>query len=256
MRFENELHYKNYIRKIAESCGYDKYDFEETKMPETLINVYRFQSENEIEILAIGLPNIIDHYIKEFKQLNYLGESEKINSFFEIFHEIYEVYEEAKIVCEQLKRDSIKKDFNLFNYFDSEFLYPYKRLKQLVKTNNKFNTLNEHEFIPSTEFKNFIEKHIGKFGLYFLYDNSKSLMYIGKSTNLGDRILSSISQRQIKGFIKIALTKTIADIHVYEPYYILKENPFLNVEFKAYDNLSIELKPLKKSKLIKILYKN
>ena len=81
-------------------------------------------------------------------------------------------------------------------------------------------------------------------------------MYIGKSTSIGDRILNSIRERQVTGYVKVALTERIADIHVYEPYYVLKENPFYNVEFKAYNNLSFELKPLRKSKLIKIRTKN
>jgi hypothetical protein len=256
MTFENEIHFKNYVRKIAESCGYDKYEFEQTKIPSKLIEIYKFQSESEMELLAIGATSIIDHFIKELKQLYHCDESQKMNVFFEIFIEVSEIYEQAKIVCEQIKLESVKDDFNLFNYFDSEFLKPHWRLKQFVKNRNKFNYLNEKEFIPSTKFKAFVENHIGKFGLYFLYDESKALMYIGKSTSIGDRILTSIRERQVTGYIKVALTENIADIHVYEPYYILKENPFYNVEFKAYDNLSFELKPLKKSKLIKILTKN
>jgi hypothetical protein len=256
MRFENATHFKNYVRKIAESCGYDKYEFEQTKITSKLIELYEFQSEYEMELFAIGASRITDHFIAELKQLYYCDESQKMNIFFDIFIETSEIFDQAKIVCEQVKKESIKEDFNLFNYFDNEFLKPHYRLKQFVKDRNKFNYLNEQEFVPSTEFKDFVDKHIGKFGLYFLYDESKALMYIGKSTSIGDRILTSIRERQTRGYIKVALTETIADIHVYEPYYVLKENPFYNVEFKAYDNLSFELKPLKKSKLIKILNKN
>mgnify|MGYP003659298312 CR=1 FL=1 len=256
MTFENGTHFKNYVRKIAESCGYDKYEFEQTKIPSKLIEMYDFQSESEMELLAIGATSLIDHFIKELKQLYYCDESQKMNVFFDIFIEVSEIYEQAKVVCEQIKLESVKDDFNLFNYFDKEFLKPHWRLRQYVKNNNKFNYLNDTEFIPSTEFKKFVENHIGKFGLYFLYDESKALMYIGKSTSIGDRILNSIRERQITGYVKVALTERIADMHVYEPYYVLKENPFYNVEFKAYDELSLELKPLKKSKLIKILTKN
>jgi len=255
MKFENGVHFKNYVRKISESCGFDKNTFEQTKIPSKLIEIYDFQSELEMELFAIGANNLIDHFIKELKKLYYCDEDQKMNVFFEIFIELSDIYEQAKIVCENIKLDSINKDFNLFNYFDKEFLKPHWKLKQYIKNNDKFNYLNDTEFIPSTEFKNFVEKHIGKFGLYFLYDESKALMYIGKSTSIGDRILNSIRERQVTGYVKVALTERIADIHVYEPYYVLKENPFYNIEFKAYDNLSVELKPLKKSKLIKILTK-
>ncbi|MFV0572861.1 MAG: hypothetical protein ACK5M1_10595 [Xanthomarina gelatinilytica] len=256
MKFENESHFKNYVRKIAESCGYEKYEFDQSNLPSSLINMYQFQSENELELSAIGAASITDHLIKELKQLYYCDESQKMNLFLNIYSEVRDIYEQAIIVCKQIKLESIKDGFNLSNYFDNEFLKPYAKLQQYVKNNNKFSYLNENEFIPSTKFKEFVENHIGKFGIYFLYDENKTLMYIGKSTSIGDRILNSIRDRQITGYIKVALTKTTADIHICEPYYILKENPFYNVEFKASDNLSFELKPLKKSKLIKILTKN
>lgn len=256
MKFNDQFHFKNYVRKIAESTGYDKSEFDKTKIPAILLDIYRFQLENEMEMFAIGAPNIIDHFMTELKQINYREESQRINIFLEKFIELNEIYEQAIIVCENLKKEKLKAGFNLFNYFDKDFLYPHHRLKRLVKENSKFNYLNEEELIPSSEFKNLIETHVGKFGLYFLYNKDKALMYIGKSTNLGNRILSSISERKITGFIKIALTERIADMHVYEAYYILKENPFLNVEFKSDDDLDMELQPLEKSKLIKILSRN
>lgn len=256
MTFENATHFKNYVRKIAESCGYDKNEFDQTEIPSKLIAIYEFQSEYDIALFAIGVSSIVDHFVTELKQLYYCDEGQKMNVFLDIFIEINEISDQAKIVCEHIQKESIKKDFNLFNYFDSEFLKPHYKLRQFVRNRNKFNYLNEHEFVPSTEFKEFVEEHIGKYGLYFLYDQSMALMYIGKSTSIGDRILNSIQQKQVRGYIKVALTETIADMHVYEPYYVLKENPFYNVEFKAYDNLSFDLKPLKKSKLIKILTKD
>lgn len=255
MEFKDSLHFKNYVRKIAESCGFEKEEFEKTKIPIILISVFDFQREYEKEIFEIGAPNIIENFIKELKKLYYCAEILKKNIFFDTFFELDRIHEQLKIICLNLKNEKLKDGFNLFNYFNEDFLKPHKELKILVRDNNKFNYLNETDFIPSSEFKELVESHIGKFGLYFLYDENKALMYIGKSTSLGDRILSSIFQRKINGFIKIALTERIADIHVYEPYYVIRENPFLNVDFKAYDELSIELKPLKKSKLIKILTK-
>lgn len=256
MEFKDSLHFKNYVRKIAESCGFRKEEFETTKIPIILMNIFDFQSKYEKEIFEIGAPNIIEHFVKELKKLYYCEEIHKRNIFFDSFNELDKIHEQLKIVCLNIKIEKLKDGFNLFNYYDEDFLKPHKELKILVRDNNKFNYLNETDLIPSSEFKELVQSNIGKFGLYFLYDENKALMYIGKSTSLGDRILSSIFQRRINGFIKIALTESAADIHVYEPYYVIKENPFLNVDFKAYDELSIELKPLNKSKLIKILTKN
>lgn len=256
MKFENEIHFKNYVRKIAISCGFEKENFESGIISSTLKEAYLFEKEFKMEIFSIGAVSIIDHLLTELKQLYYCQEEQKLNVFTIIFGEFLKLFDETKTVCNIIETDKIREDFNLYNYFDREFLYPYVTLKKLVNSNSKFSRLNENEFIPSTKFKDFITENIGKCGIYFLYDEFKTLIYIGKSTSLGDRIMTSIFQRQIKGYVKIALTKTQADIHIYEPYYILKENPLLNVEFTAYDKMSIDLKPLKKSELIKVLANN
>lgn len=256
MKFENEIHFKNYIRKIAVSCGFEINNFENGEISQILKDAYLFEKKYEMEIFSIGASSIIDYLLKELKQLYYCKEEQKLNVFTKIISEFINLLDETKEVCQIIEQEKIKADFNLYNYFDKKFLYPYLTLRKLVNSHCKFNQLNENEYIPSNKFKEIIVQNIGKCGIYFLYNEFKTLMYIGKSTSLGDRILTSINNHQIKGYVKIAYTNTRADIHIYEPYYILKENPVLNVEFTASDKLTIELKPLKKSKLIKILVKS
>lgn len=77
-------------------------------------------------------------------------------------------------------------------------------------------------------------------GIYKLYDKDKNLLYIGKSKNLGNRIVSSKEERKAF-YYSYAITKTMADACIYEPYYIAKLKPLLNVEHVTDDSPSFEL---------------
>ena len=77
-------------------------------------------------------------------------------------------------------------------------------------------------------------------------------MYIGKSAQLSGKIIDSIWERNIDGYVSIAHTLTKSDIHVYAPYYIAIEKPLLNEPLYETDNFSFELEPLSKTELIKI----
>ncbi|KAF5038286.1 hypothetical protein DSECCO2_555870 [anaerobic digester metagenome] len=145
--------------------------------------------------------------------------------------------------------------FNAYNYFDRDYLQKFWAVRSILINSDKFVTIQRYNLVPSENFKSFIESHIGKYGLYFLYNLKKQLLYIGKSISLGDRIVTSLRERDVNGYVCVALTKHKADMHVYEPYYIIKEKPKLNTEFNdfdEYDEFGITLLPLNKSELIKI----
>ena len=111
------------------------------------------------------------------------------------------------------------------NYID---LFKYKmNLKNLenITSNIKETTIKE------------LEKLQNKYGVYFLWNND-NLIYIGKSINLSERILTSIKERNMK--VKVThfsyyLTKTQADAHILEPYLITQYKPLLNSEFVSTD---------------------
>ena len=75
-------------------------------------------------------------------------------------------------------------------------------------------------------------------GIYFLWSGD-TLVYIGKSVNLRDRILSSVKERNTKYInithISYAEIENIADVHITEPILITKYKPILNYEFKSSD---------------------
>jgi len=116
---------------------------------------------------------------------------------------------------------------------------------------NKFIAVYKGHAELSKEFIDFVEKLEMKAGIYFLFNETKELIYIGKSINLGTRVLSSIRERGAF-YVSVAFTKSKSDMHVYEPYFILKEKPLLNSEFKEFDKLTIKLEKLKKTDLLKI----
>lgn len=75
-------------------------------------------------------------------------------------------------------------------------------------------------------------------GIYFLWSGD-TLVYIGKSVNLKDRILGSIKERNTKYInithISYVEIENIADVHITEPILITKYKPILNYEFKSTD---------------------
>lgn len=112
------------------------------------------------------------------------------------------------------------------------------------------------DLVTSPEFIEFFNENIGKFGLYFLYNLNKEILFIGQSLNLGEAIIDTIWSKNVDGYVAIAYTNSKADMHIYRVYYILKEKPLQLNELFESDDLSISLKPLKKTKLIKIYENN
>lgn len=98
-------------------------------------------------------------------------------------------------------------------------------------------------------------KQIGfnKCGIYFLYNDNDELIYIGKSQNLRTRILQSADIRGATKFC-YAYTDSLADMHLYEVYYISKYKPILNKEFNSTDGLSIVMPGLKVSDLYDLYF--
>ena len=96
------------------------------------------------------------------------------------------------------------------------------------------------DYIPTEEFISTLENLLNVHGLYFLYDENKNLIYIGKSKNLGSRILDSTKERQ--GFyLKYKLPLTKSDTNILELYYISKFKPKLNSESKEIDDTTIKI---------------
>lgn len=77
-------------------------------------------------------------------------------------------------------------------------------------------------------------------GLYFLFDNDKNLIYIGKSKNLRNRVYVSYIERDTT-YIRIMATKNEADANILETYCIAIYSPLKNRSLKSGDKPTFTL---------------
>jgi len=118
------------------------------------------------------------------------------------------------------------------------------------KKKNKLK-LKQHKTKFSKGAEKVLEGLLTVSGVYFVFDKHKMLNYIGKSYDLGNRIIDSIEER--KGcYFSYAKTKSRIDADILEPYLIWLKKPPLNSEFVTNDRPSFKLKIPKMSKIIKV----
>lgn len=73
-------------------------------------------------------------------------------------------------------------------------------------------------------------------GLYFLKNTKEAIVYIGKSKNLYQRSISSAYERDARNIRYVSyMFMPYYNSHILEPYYIIKHQPYFNVEFKMED---------------------
>lgn len=226
--------------------------FEET-FAQHFYNLFNYTQEHQAILNHVGLGTIIKWTAFLFRKID--SKSPHARSSFT--HD----YLDSELLLKQLQefidkyahKVDLTDNKKLFNYLDDTDKKKLFILRRIFLETDKYAQIHRKNLTPSNEFKKFIEKLTGQYGLYFLYNIDKEILYIGKSIDLGNRVVGSINERKaVDGYVAIATTKTKADIHVYEPFYIIQEAPPLNAEFNDFDSLSIELPPLTKTKLIKI----
>lgn len=78
----------------------------------------------------------------------------------------------------------------------------------------------------------------GVSGLYFFFSDME-LVYVGKSTNLSERVLASFREkyifRQDINMVGVMQIQNLADLQMAEPYFISKLKPPMNKEFNVKD---------------------
>jgi hypothetical protein len=247
--FIDKFQYKNHIGKIVADFGvsYEVYDKMFSKVFEEL-----FEKEVECRCLEnyynVSLTNQI------ISELNNVKKTNKKN-FLILFEDCQLLNNELNELVQRIKRICHCTN-KLCNVEDHQKIDISKYLIFSAIVENKNLKVFKPELVTSPKFIEFFEQNIGKYGLYFLYNIDKELLMIGKSEDLGKSLLNIIYDRNIEGYVAVAYTKTLSDIYVYENYYIIIEQPLLNVKEMAVDGLSFKLKELKKSDLIKIYENN
>ena len=171
-------------------------------------------SDFEIKII-VNFYNDINKNIRNkniFKRFTYLVRFDKKTEEFNQFIDFFNVYYKENIFEFTLLKDNIKKEI------------------QALTEINEFYKI-------SKEFLNIAENIYCKKGIYFLFNENKELIYIGKSKDLFKRILGSARERKAT-YCKYIEVKTFTDLHFLEVFFINKYKPCLNEEFKENDSLT------------------
>jgi len=146
-----------------------------------------------------------------------------------------------------LKEDCLEDNFDIKETLSKTILEQGERMTKAVSQL----LLNGYE--QNNEVYKMLCDLSTKSGLYFLYDNHQQLKYIGKSINLGHRILGSSEERKLYHF-KYSLIENVADLHILEVYAINLYKPERNKDCLSSHYPSFELKLPELSKLYS-LYK-
>lgn len=124
------------------------------------------------------------------------------------------------------QQESLEK--NLDSFFNFVEKYPPRNNiwigEDFLKENNMFNKL------------------LNKHGVYFLYNENDTIIYIGKSGNLATRIVQSAFDKKAVGFSYI-ITESHIDCCILELYYISIYKPIFNSDPYIIDdvkNIKIE----------------
>lgn len=168
--------------------------------------------------------------IKNNQSLVFMEHADNIKDILDMYKEFLVGYESGGVV-EGFNSDLLKRD------------YSYNTVEYISEGFVKGATKEFEEDMLAVEYKS---------GVYFLYDKHKNLMYVGKSINLGRRVLGSISERQAVHY-EYAVIDSKSDMNVYESYYISLLKPVKNVEGKQEDKLTIEL-PCIRNFIVKPIY--
>lgn len=203
-KWQNFDHFYNTVRKRTRDQLGDGFEFEELKS----ICSFLFELSNKLDLDKYLDPTGM--FISKIKQIrapkDYLS------------------------MMKQYQSISSKDDID---YFIGKLAKQEKMTRSLDAFTTFFRKKKKYIFKPSE----LIPKEPG---LYFLYNEKKELIYIGKSINLSSRAYSSYLERNAK-YIKVMLTKTKADAHIFEPYCISIYAPLYNAEFKTRDRPTFEL---------------
>ncbi|WDF24594.1 GIY-YIG nuclease family protein [Fusobacterium nucleatum] len=143
----------------------------------------------------------------------------------------------------ETEKDFLKNVCLIAKEVDNKEFRNFAREKEIFKNDLKFSIeyyLENEKYTLSNEFVKSMEYLYYAQGLYFIYDKNKKLIYIGKSRNLGSRVVSSLKER--KGYyFKYKLTKTMSDANILEIYYITTFKPILNTESNEDDCSTINI---------------
>lgn len=201
--YQNEEHLRNFLRKFK--CEQD--------VVEIMVELFNNHLENNKKLMP------------HFKSITYAisQNAENKSELFKNLRLMWKCYKETN-------RIDLKFMTNEREILESKIIEKPKKskLKLKMKANDYYVEVSEEYNPPNTH------------GIYFLYSENKELEYIGKSTNLANRIQTSAMERG-SIYARYIETKTLADMHIMEIYFIGKYKPIKNYDSKSEDEITFEI---------------
>lgn len=175
--------------------------------------------------------------------LNLIQRSYNLEEICKIIASYTNILDEYEKICYMQIEDILKYSEALKVYLD------YNKAKK----NSKVQIVSDINWLPHYRLTliNDLEILIKKTGIYRLYNQENDLIYIGKSYNLSERILSSIQERKAYYF-DYCIFDNKSDTDIYEIYYICTYKPLYNVASKNEDTPSIVLNEINFSSKINV----
>lgn len=145
------------------------------------------------------------------------------------------------------QEEMTKEEFNAMIQSVENDLEYYKQTKEWAEQKGEYDIGRGQ----SKELKELL-KECPSYGIYFLYNQDKQLIYIGKSVSgLEYRSTQSTINKNAE-YIQFHYPKTKSDTNIYELYFISKYKPLSNKGEKEIDDTTLELPELKHSEITKI----
>ncbi len=250
MEFKDKYDFKNSIRNVAINFAIDADLFDKI-----FGKVFTEIFEKEQQIYCILKKYNISLCQQIFLDIKTIKKAEKAN-FLILFEDYQKINNELSEIVFKVKKDCTNSSGKCIDPKECKIeIKQYPLFYSFVERKD----LQEFhpDLIPTKIFLELIEQNMGKPGICFLYNKNKELLRIKKAANLGAKIIDSVWETNADGYVSIALTIKTDDIHLYEPYYILKDKPMLEMEIiSECEDLSISLNPLEISEMVKIYENN
>lgn len=224
MKFNNSNHVVAYCMAILKNKEI-KLDRGEIKLLNSIDFILDY-------LLSLKLEDVIDYNTDKF--YNSIVENTKGNNIHNALSSIKNTIkyikrqQDGKLELEHIIR-SIERNFSMDLCFTENYI-------ENNLNHGKVRTLIRCDGVG--KIYSYIVEDIGhteKTGVYFIYDSSEELAYIGMSgTNVSNRCLQSTDERKLHDFSKIEIrsTSTHAEALIYESYFIHKLEPYMNRGFK------------------------
>ena len=221
-KFESSKHLFYWTRKMLDKRNWLE-DINTDKLFEASKSLYIFKQENKEIIKKSGLRCPLNQWTYKL----YDSEKEEIADTVLSYKTIINDYKKC---FDKTTKEIRESKYSKYMAWDDDVFRKvgyYDRSKK------------EHKLFSEKMLEE-MDEILGETGIYKLFNSDRKIIYIGKSHNLGKRIVTSAKDKKAK-YYSYAITGNKADTNIYEMYYISKLNPSQNGADNVDDSPSINL---------------